>query len=475
MLMYDYPYLVKLPDSLCYQFYLAQAEEARYLKEILNDNATFSTFPRRLNGDVIVDCHPEYPSSFTHQDSDTAIRNTVFNSIFGNYASPRQGGKPIFLENGLGTCFTMIHFQQAMNSVIPGTTLRMVHNSDDILSIQVEFQNKNGESFCTERDFIKKLPSDRSNHLLLLRSIKIMWVMIDAIENGFEEFRAMIYGDHPSCYWSGLLEEAHSLAINHFSKRDRSVNFNLTLIKSPHFCSIIHEYNFSQRLHMDSAVAEFLGVNKCSYFCNFETTTSRDFINYIRSLYRDLGKDTRLMTLPQDGTTLRNSMIVYFTTYKDDILQSAKSTGLADLTVFDLLSFMGKKGYANGIGKMSAEEKSAIEGGRTWTVDLDDAIVRMIGDSFSYANIASELGNGLSGNDIYHRWSRHLKESTNIIKPYVKRGTKSRITWTADVDDSIVRMRKKAVSFAKIALELGNGLNEHVVKHRWNHLKGNHV
>ena len=410
MLMYDYPYLVKLPGSRCYQFYLAQAEEARYLKEILNDNATFSTFPRRLNGDVIVDCHPEYPSPFTPQDSDTAIRNTVFYSTFANYASPQQDGKPIFLENGVGTCFTMIQFQQAMNSVIPGTTLRMVHFSDDILSIQVEFQNKEGESFCTECDFIKKLPSDRSNHLLLLRRIKLMWVMIDGIENGFEEFRAMIYGDHPSRYWSGLLEEAHSLAINHFSKRGRSVNFKLTLIKSPHFCSVIHEYKYSLRLRMDSAVAEFLGVYECSYFRNFQTTKSGVFINYIRSLYRDLGKDTRLMTLPQDGTLLRNSVIEYFTKYKDDILQCAKSTGYEDLTVFDLLLFMGKKGYENsigkmlaeektaggkkgyenGIGKMSAEEKTARNNkvGRpkgstriAWTVDLDDASVRMIGDS----------------------------------------------------------------------------------------------
>ena len=259
MLMYDYPYLVKLPGSRCYQFYLAHAEEARYLKEILNDNVTFSTFPRRVNGNVIVDCHPEYPLPFTPQDSDAAIRNTVFYSIFENYASPRQGGKPIFLENGLGTCFTMIHFQQAMNSVISGTTLRMVHFSDDILPIQVEFNNKTGESFCTERNFIKKLPADRSNHLLLLRRIKIMWVMIDAIYNGFEEFRAMIYGDHPSCYWSGLLEEAHSLAIDHLSKRGRSVNFKLKLIKSPHFCAIVHKNNYSLHLHMDSAVADFYG------------------------------------------------------------------------------------------------------------------------------------------------------------------------------------------------------------------------
>jgi hypothetical protein len=153
------------------------------------------------------------------------------------------------------------------------------------------------------------------------------------------------------------------------------------------------------------------------------------------------------MTLPQDGTPLRNSVIEYFTRFKDDILQRAKSTSYEDLTVFDLLSFMGNKGYENGIGKMSAKERMAgyengigkmsaeertarnIKGGRNkrstriaWTVDLDDAIVRMIGDSFSYGNIASELGNGQTKNDIAHRWQRHLKKSSNIIKPHTLAG-----------------------------------------------------
>jgi hypothetical protein len=119
--------------------------------------------PTLGTNNVIVDCHPEYPP-ITPQESDTVIRNTVFKSVFGNYASKRQSGKPICLENGLGTCFTMIHFQQAMNSVIPGTTLRMVDFSDDILPIQAEFKNKKEQSTCTEREFIKKIPVDRSNH-----------------------------------------------------------------------------------------------------------------------------------------------------------------------------------------------------------------------------------------------------------------------------------------------------------------------
>jgi hypothetical protein len=92
-----------------------------------------------------------------------------------------------------------------------------------------------------------------------------------------------------------------------------------------------------------------------------------NLIDYIRSVCRNLGKDTRLMTLPQDGIPVHILMIEYFTRFSDDILQHtidfkkiiAKPTCFEKLTVFYLLSYMGKKGYENGIGLMSAEERTA--------------------------------------------------------------------------------------------------------------------
>ena len=81
-----HPYLEKEPGRRSYQFYLVQTEEARYLKETLRDYVKFSTFPRRLNGDVIVDYHPEY-LNITSQESDTNIISNVFLAIFGNYPS----------------------------------------------------------------------------------------------------------------------------------------------------------------------------------------------------------------------------------------------------------------------------------------------------------------------------------------------------------------------------------------------------
>ena len=87
-----------------------------------------------------------------------------------------------------------------MNSVIPGTTLHTVHFSDDILPIQADFENEEGKATCTEPDYIKKISVDQSNHVLFLTKIKIMWLMIHAIDNGYLEFRAMIYGGHPGRY-----------------------------------------------------------------------------------------------------------------------------------------------------------------------------------------------------------------------------------------------------------------------------------
>jgi len=120
-----------------------------------------------LNDDVIVDHHPEY-LPITPQESD--VISNVSLAIFGNFASLIQNRKPVWLEDGLGTCFSMIHFQQAMNSVIPGTTLRSVHYSDDILAIQAMFENELGQATCTERDFIKKLLVDQASHFTFLRT-----------------------------------------------------------------------------------------------------------------------------------------------------------------------------------------------------------------------------------------------------------------------------------------------------------------
>jgi hypothetical protein len=142
-----------------------------------------------------------------------------------------------------------------------------------------------------------------------------------------------------------------------------------------------------------------------------------------------------------------------------------------------------EKGYENGIGMMSAEARMAAsekgyENGlgkaakREWTEEVDASIIRMIKEKVSYAKIASKLGNGLSKNDVQHRWVRKLSKSSGIIKPAVQPGFPSRITWTEDADATIERMKADGILYAEIAAELGNGLSKNDIVNRWNrHLK----
>ena len=121
-------------------------------------------------------------------------------------------------------------------------------------------------------------------------------------------------------------------------------------------------------------MAKFANVHSVRYFQTTEFThlhRMSNLIDYIRSMYQNCGKDTRLMTLPQDGARVHISIINYFTRFSNDILQHTidfkkiipKPTCSKVLPVFHLLSFMGKKGsekgYAIGIGLMSAKERTA--------------------------------------------------------------------------------------------------------------------
>ena len=118
---------------------------------------------------------------------------------------------------------TMTQLQQTLSSIISGQTLHSIDFSYSIIPVQTMLENEEVRATCFKRDFIKKFPMDVSNHVMFIRTIKIMWVLIDNIDNGNGGFIAMMYGGHPGHYWSGLLEKAHYMAIGHFSSHDRSV------------------------------------------------------------------------------------------------------------------------------------------------------------------------------------------------------------------------------------------------------------
>ena len=251
---------IPFPGGRCPSFNRAQKEEKEFMMAIFKDPAKFSTLQRGSDGNVIVDFHPQYfDPSATAAERLLSTTSPVLTALFGHYASILQNGNQVWLVDGFGTCYTMKILRLAMNSVIPGATLCLVGYSDDILPIQAKFENKKGQATCTERDF-KEIY--QSTDLLYLRTIKIMWLMIDAIYSGYLEFRAMIYGVNPGRYWIDILTMTHCWAIDYLLRLHHSVNFRLTLIKSPHFCAVNRGCALSQQLRMDSAVTELLGVEK---------------------------------------------------------------------------------------------------------------------------------------------------------------------------------------------------------------------
>jgi hypothetical protein len=102
----------------------------------------------------------------------------------------------------------------------------------------------------------------------------------------------------------------------------------------------------------------------------------------------------------------------------------------------------------------------ASERDAKWTAEVDASIESMLDGGVTFKKIASKLGNGLTENDIKNRWYKVLKKSSGIIRPARQGGFPSSISWTEDVDASIMRRRADGVSFAKIASELGNGLKK---------------
>ena len=201
--------------------------------------------------------------------------------------------------------------------------------------------------------------------------------------------------------------------------------------------------------------------------------------------------------LDVSGANNRTTAIPSFTTgdvsifrqalYKDGATKITKDLRLHGLLP-ESVEFLSpsQAGYKNGIGMMSAEARMAARAkgyeasaatkaakrDAKWTAEVDASIESMIKGGVSFAKIALKLGNGLSKSDIYNRWYHYLQKSSGIIKPPVQAGRSSSITWSEDVDALIVRMRADDITYAKIASELSNGLTANDIMNRWNrHLK----
>ena len=139
--------------------------------------------------------------------------------------------------------------------------------------------------------------------------------------------------------------------------------------------------------------------------------------------------------LPQEGIPVHISMIEYFTRFRDDILQHAKPTCFEELTVFHLLSYMGKKGYENGIGVMSAEERTAA--GKK---GYENRIAK--GDKWEEQYAVFEVYDGMPerGSTLYKRQKNQLARFDAMVEKEI-----------AANDGSTIWEKRKTKLFARIA------------------------
>ena len=179
-----------------------------------------------------------------------------------------------------------------------------------------------------------------------------MWLMIDAICSGYLEFRAMIYGVNPGRYWIDIPTMAHGWAVDYFNSWGRSVIFTLTLIKSPHFCAVNRGCALGQRLSMESAVTEFLGVEKkCTYFQDTDFTklhfSSGEF-NPMLDFFGEWTPEDRVTT-KLSSITLSKYLTTYLSNWNGEIIKYLNSIGNQiispnDITIQQLASYYGHTG-----------------------------------------------------------------------------------------------------------------------------------
>ena len=199
-------------------------------------------------------------------------------------------------------------------------------------------------------------------------------LIIDVINIKSVGARVLIIGIMPRIIFPSILEEARSMAIDHLKEQGIDVEFDLQIVFTPHFCSVVHGLNQEELAKMDNAVMQSQGnlLRDVNYFqqqwsnaCKAEGDKMKNLINYITRMDMEYKANTRLDMLTRDGSPGHVHMINYFTKYRNEIFQyaiiksDAKPSSIEELTISHLHSYLGMRGYIKGIGAMSAKEKMA--------------------------------------------------------------------------------------------------------------------
>ena len=100
------------------------------------------------------------------------------------------------------------------------------------------------------------------------------------------------------------------MAMSYYNNERGTDKFiDLSFVNITHFSAVMRPQDHESLVEMDVFMVKFANVNVDSvhYFQTNDFThlhQMSNLIDCIRSVYRDLGKNTRLMTLTQDGTPL---------------------------------------------------------------------------------------------------------------------------------------------------------------------------
>jgi hypothetical protein len=79
-------------------------------------------------------------------------------------------------------------------------------------------------------------------------------LIIDAINRKSVGALVLIIGVMPRIIFPSILKEARSMAIDHLKDQGIDVEFDLQIVFTPHFCSVIHGLNQEELAKMDNAI-----------------------------------------------------------------------------------------------------------------------------------------------------------------------------------------------------------------------------
>jgi hypothetical protein len=127
-----------------------------------------------------------------------------------------------------------------------------------------------GEDYCHNEHYLKgRLTDDATReHWRNLRIDVFSRLIIDAINRKSVGARVLIIDVMPRIIFPSILEEARSMAIDHFKEQGIVVEFDLQFIIPPHFCSVLHGLNKEELAKMDNAVMQSQGnlLRDVNYF-----------------------------------------------------------------------------------------------------------------------------------------------------------------------------------------------------------------